>query len=113
MGILLPVLIPPTLPFHPPLPFHPHLSHSTPAQACDGLWEVLSSASAVRTARRALFRHPGEPQRAADVLVAEATARGTTDNVTVLLVCFHQRESCHVTATSASPPVHEMCTLFI
>lgn len=55
--------------------------------ACDGLWDVLSSQRAIELARVRLREH-NEPQRVAEELVAEALRLHTTDNVTVIAVCF-------------------------
>ena len=53
--------------------------------ACDGLWDVLSSQSAVELARQSLRGH-NDVQRLAEELVKEAIARHSGDNVTVLVV---------------------------
>lgn len=55
--------------------------------ACDGLWSVLANKAAVRLAARALRRY-NDPSAAADALVRSALARGSTDNVTVVLVAL-------------------------
>eukprot|EP00850_Spirogloea_muscicola_P013943 SM000097S24796 [mRNA] locus=s97:299684:300884:+ [translate_table: standard] len=54
---------------------------------CDGLWDVFSSQNAVDFARRRLQAH-NDPQQAAQELVDEALHRQSTDNLTVLAVCF-------------------------
>ncbi|CAL5384450.1 unnamed protein product [Camellia sinensis] len=54
---------------------------------CDGLWDVLSSQSAVTMARRELMMH-NDPERCARELVREALKRQTHDNLTVIVVCF-------------------------
>lgn len=53
--------------------------------ACDGLWGVMTSEEAVRTARRA----PG-PDDAAKALQKEALDRGSTDNITVIVLDIRQ-----------------------
>jgi len=53
--------------------------------ACDGLWDVFSAQSAVDFARQLLAREH-HPAVACEGLVAEALKRGSTDNVSVLLV---------------------------
>lgn len=55
--------------------------------ACDGLWDVLSDEEAGRIATG----HP-TPQEAADALLAEALARDTADNVTVIVVHLRSPE---------------------
>lgn len=53
--------------------------------ACDGLWDVFSAQSAVDFARRLLVQEHA-PAVVCEGLVAEALKRGSTDNVSVLLV---------------------------
>lgn len=48
--------------------------------ACDGLWDALEDASAV-----ALALHHPDPQEGAHALVDRALARGSTDNITVVV----------------------------
>jgi serine/threonine protein phosphatase PrpC len=57
--------------------------------ACDGLWEKLSSQEAVNFVRRKLSDHH-DAQRAADELVDKALSRASSDNVTAIVVVFHQ-----------------------
>jgi len=66
--------------------------------ACDGLWDVLSHQEAVDSALAAL-RASDDPQAVAERLVAEAYARGSTDNISVLLVTL-RRWSVAQTASS-------------
>eukprot|EP00878_Enallax_costatus_P005039 GHUV01005299.1.p2 GENE.GHUV01005299.1~~GHUV01005299.1.p2 ORF type:complete len:122 (+),score=34.16 GHUV01005299.1:1383-1748(+) len=54
---------------------------------CDGLWDVLSSQRAVEVARISLKKH-NDPQQCANELVAEAVGKHSSDNVTVIVVCF-------------------------
>jgi protein phosphatase 2C family protein 2/3 len=54
---------------------------------CDGLWDVLSSQRAVEFARIQLKQH-NDPQQCAAQLVAEAVRMHSSDNVTVIVVCF-------------------------
>jgi protein phosphatase 1L len=49
--------------------------------ACDGIWDVLTSEEAVALARRA-----ATPEAAASLLHATATDRGSTDNITVIVL---------------------------
>ena len=53
--------------------------------ACDGLWDVFTAQSAVDFARRMLAQDHA-PEVVCEGLVAEALKRGSTDNVSVLLV---------------------------
>ena len=55
--------------------------------ACDGLFEVFTSQSAVDFARRQLRVH-NDPTKCAEAVVQEALKRGTMDNVTLILVAF-------------------------
>lgn len=54
---------------------------------CDGLWDVMSSQSAVTTARKELMLH-NDPERCSRELVREALKRHACDNLTVIVVCF-------------------------
>lgn len=54
---------------------------------CDGLWDVFSSQDAVSFARRRLQKH-NDPERCSKELIAEALKRDTSDNLTVVTVCF-------------------------
>ncbi len=49
--------------------------------ACDGVWDVLTPRDAIRIARESV-----QAQNAAERIVAEALACGSTDNVTVIVV---------------------------
>ncbi|KAH6558483.1 hypothetical protein KP509_1Z061300 [Ceratopteris richardii] len=54
---------------------------------CDGLWDVFSSSLAVEFARKRLQEH-NDPARCCRELVAEALHRDSSDNLTVVIVCF-------------------------
>lgn len=54
---------------------------------CDGFWDVFSSQLAVDLARIRLQQH-NNPEQCCRELVAEALHRGTSDNLTVVVVCF-------------------------
>lgn len=66
--------------------------------ACDGTFDVLSHADVVDIAAQHVHRDArggvaavaaaGAAQRAAEAIVAEALRRGTTDNVSVIVVAF-------------------------
>lgn len=55
--------------------------------ACDGVWDVLSNQEAVDIARAELSKS-GDCNKAAKTLVDKALIKGSTDNITVMLVCF-------------------------
>ncbi|KAL1214441.1 putative protein phosphatase 2C 43 [Cardamine amara subsp. amara] len=61
---------------------------------CDGVWDVMTSQYAVTFARQGLRRH-GDPRRCAMELGREALRRDSSDNVTVVVICF--------TSSSQSP----------
>ncbi|KAL3505581.1 hypothetical protein ACH5RR_030963 [Cinchona calisaya] len=54
---------------------------------CDGIWDVMSNQDAVSLVRREL-RHHGDPQQCARELVDHALHKDTSDNLTVIVVCF-------------------------
>ncbi|MCL7025551.1 hypothetical protein MKW94_028148 [Papaver nudicaule] len=54
---------------------------------CDGLWDVVSSQCAVTIVRRGLMTH-NDPKRCATDLVKEAIKWNSSDNLTVIVVCF-------------------------
>ena len=54
----------------------------------DGIWDVFSSQNAVDFARRQLQEH-NDVKLCCKQIVEEAIKRGTTDNLTVVMVCFH------------------------
>lgn len=56
---------------------------------CDGLWDVISSQLAVEFARKRLQQH-NDPNQCSRELVAEALRRDTSDNLTVVVVCFQE-----------------------
>ncbi|KAJ0229420.1 protein phosphatase 2C 13 [Hirschfeldia incana] len=55
--------------------------------ACDGIWDVLSSQNAVSNVRQGLRRH-GDPRQCAMELGKEAARLNSSDNLTVVVVCF-------------------------
>nr|KYP36857.1 putative protein phosphatase 2C 27 [Cajanus cajan] len=56
--------------------------------ASDGIWDVFSSQNAVDFARRRLQEHNDEKLCCKEI-VQEAIKRGSTDNLTVVMVCFN------------------------
>lgn len=54
---------------------------------CDGIWDVMSSQNAVSLVRRGLRRHD-DPQLCARELVRGALYLNTSDNLTVIVICF-------------------------
>ncbi|MCO5552731.1 hypothetical protein L7F22_006248 [Adiantum nelumboides] len=54
---------------------------------CDGFWDVFQNQDAVSFARRRLQQH-NDPRECSRELVDEALRRNTTDNLTVVTVCF-------------------------
>ena len=54
---------------------------------CDGLWDVMSNQHAVTLVRRGLRRHD-DPQQCARELAMKALRLNTSDNLTVIVVCF-------------------------
>lgn len=54
---------------------------------CDGLWDVFSSELAVEFTRKRLQQH-NDPEQCCRELVAEALRLDSSDNLTVVVVCF-------------------------
>ncbi|PKI75342.1 hypothetical protein CRG98_004278 [Punica granatum] len=59
--------------------------------ACDGIWDVMSSQYAVSLVRQGLKRH-NDPQQCARELVMDALRLNTSDNLSVIVVCFSSPE---------------------
>lgn len=57
--------------------------------ACDGLWDVIDSHTAVQYARAHLLRY-NDLQLVCEALVHEALRRHSDDNVTVMVIGFHR-----------------------
>lgn len=57
--------------------------------ACDGVWDVLSHTTACASVLAAL-QSSNSPQQAAEDLVAEAYAKGSNDNISAIVLTFHQ-----------------------
>lgn len=79
---------------------------------CDGIWDVMSSQHAVSVVRRGLRRHD-DPERCARELVREALRLNTSDNLTVIVVCFtsEHRDSSSLPEKQPSPPGLRYCSL--
>jgi serine/threonine protein phosphatase PrpC len=60
--------------------------------ACDGLWDVFSSVEAVVFVRNQLKAH-GDLNRIATLLAESAIAKGSQDNVSVIIVKLQIKES--------------------
>lgn len=60
--------------------------------ASDGIWEVIETEEAGRIVRRRL-RSSGSPQAAAEALVSNASAYGSSDNISVVVVMFKRPPS--------------------
>ncbi|PPD81928.1 hypothetical protein GOBAR_DD21145 [Gossypium barbadense] len=54
----------------------------------DGIWDVFSSQNAIDFTRRRLQEH-NDVKLCCKEIVEEAIKRGATDNLTVVVVCFH------------------------
>ncbi|XP_024023385.1 probable protein phosphatase 2C 27 [Morus notabilis] len=61
----------------------------------DGIWDVFRSQNAVDFARRRLQEH-NNVKLCCKQIVEEATKRGATDNLTVVMVSFHSEPPQHV-----------------
>jgi len=60
--------------------------------ACDGLWDVMDADEAVRVTRRLLLDEDFSVKAAAERLARLAVHLGSSDNVTVLIIRFADRE---------------------
>ena len=56
--------------------------------ACDGVWDVMSSQQAIDTVRGNLFRNNEDAELASKALAEEAFRKGSTDNISVVVVNF-------------------------
>lgn len=65
--------------------------------ATDGLWDKVENQEAITTARRSLALHNGgviqhkKAEMCAKALVERAVRRNSQDNISVIVVCFHDR----------------------
>eukprot|EP00984_Skeletonema_dohrnii_P027401 scaffold16942_cov151-Skeletonema_dohrnii-CCMP3373.AAC.3 len=60
--------------------------------ACDGLWDVMDADDAVRIAKNLLFDKKLSAKDGAERLAELATCRGSSDNITVILIRFYWEE---------------------
>lgn len=54
--------------------------------ACDGVWDVMDNQAAVDLVKKSLNQHKTDVNKAAAILKDEALKRGSTDNVSVIIV---------------------------
>ncbi|OIV99877.1 hypothetical protein TanjilG_26215 [Lupinus angustifolius] len=66
----------------------------------DGIWDVFRSQNAVDFARRRLQEH-NDVKQCCKEIVDEAMKRGATDNLTVVMVCFHSEPPPHMVVERA------------
>jgi len=57
--------------------------------ACDGVWDVFKHHDAIAFVRNALLENGNDPQKAAVELVQSALSKGSTDNITALIILLH------------------------
>lgn len=72
--------------------------------ACDGLWEKFSNKGAVRFVRNSLQRGQSA-EEGARMVVHEALRRATTDNVSAIVIGFHNRPGFEWGGSDKSPSV--------
>nr|XP_024378396.1 probable protein phosphatase 2C 22 [Physcomitrium patens]XP_024378397.1 probable protein phosphatase 2C 22 [Physcomitrium patens]XP_024378398.1 probable protein phosphatase 2C 22 [Physcomitrium patens]XP_024378399.1 probable protein phosphatase 2C 22 [Physcomitrium patens]XP_024378400.1 probable protein phosphatase 2C 22 [Physcomitrium patens]XP_024378401.1 probable protein phosphatase 2C 22 [Physcomitrium patens]XP_024378402.1 probable protein phosphatase 2C 22 [Physcomitrium patens]XP_0 len=70
---------------------------------CDGLWNKISSQTAVQFARNQLMKH-NDPKRCSEALVQEALMLEADDNVTVITVCFQTKAPPDISAETPREP---------
>ncbi|CAG0896738.1 unnamed protein product [Darwinula stevensoni] len=70
--------------------------------ACDGLWDQVSFPQAVDIVYNHFQKHPRDVEGSSKALVQAARQRGSTDNITVILVCL--RDPCLMAAPPAADP---------
>lgn len=75
---------------------------------CDGIWDVMSSQHAISLVRRGLRRHD-DPQQCARELVNEALRLNTSDNLTVIVICFSSQD--HSESLPPQRPRLRCCSL--
>jgi protein phosphatase PTC2/3 len=55
----------------------------------DGLWDIMEPQQVVNFVRQRILKKEASLQETAQLLTREALARGSIDNVTVVLISFH------------------------
>lgn len=76
---------------------------------CDGIWDVFRSQNAVDIARRKLQEH-NDPIACCKELVDEALRRQSTDNLSVVIVCFQSKPPPSL-SRPRPPPVRKSISL--
>jgi serine/threonine protein phosphatase PrpC len=71
------------------IPIHPHDDEFI-VLATDGLWDVMSNDDVIDLIHF-LLRQAIEPNQIADFIVEEALMRGSTDNITVVIVFLNSK----------------------
>lgn len=69
--------------------------------ACDGVWDVMNSQQAVDCVRSNLFRSNNNAEEASKHLANEAFRRGSTDNISVVVVTFQMPTPAKAAAATA------------
>jgi serine/threonine protein phosphatase PrpC len=75
--------------------------------ASDGLWDIIKNQDAVNFVRRQLFEH-STIERAAQELLAKAIEKGSSDNISVQIVCLNQAIGSDSAGSSNSDHLHTM-----
>jgi protein phosphatase 2C family protein 2/3 len=75
--------------------------------ACDGTWDVMSSSQAVDFVRGVLFRSNNDPEVASKALANEAFRRGSTDNISCIVVVFTYPEDEEEEAATVAAVSHQ------
>ncbi|KNC52390.1 protein phosphatase 2C [Thecamonas trahens ATCC 50062] len=76
--------------------------------ACDGVWDVMTHEEAVDEVSSSLAASQYDPQAAVECLVKAAYARGSTDNITALVVLFEfvpEEDLLELLEDDPSPPL--------
>ncbi len=70
--------------------------------ACDGVWDVMNNQQVVDCVKKHV--HMGDPEEAARQLAKEAYRRGSTDNISAIVVFFkHNKQASRASASAAAP----------
>ena len=70
--------------------------------ACDGVWDVMNSQQAVDCVRANLFRTNNNAEEAAKHLANEAFRKGSTDNISVVVVTFEFPKGANASIAAAA-----------